>query len=166
MAIAVKGPGPGISTYFLLTTTMSDKDWQQALEALPATPARIPAFFFSHGSPMLAMNGRSIAHNGPSGPLFRFLSYFGPTLLKKYKPKGILVFSAHWETSSERLGLYFCCLFESLLTLPSSVTEYAENPLLMDYYGFPPELYQLKFKSRGESRLSQRILELYKQVCC
>ena len=116
MAIAVKGPGPGIVTYFT-TTTMSDKDWQQALEALPATPARIPAFFFSHGSPMLAVNGRNIAHHGPSGPLFRFLSHFGPTLLKKYKPKGILVFSAHWETSSERQGLYFYCLFEVLVNI-------------------------------------------------
>ena len=91
---------------------MSDEDWQQALEALPPTPAKIPAFFFAHGSPMLAMGGRGIAHQGPSGPLFRFLSSFGPTLLKKYQPKGILVFSAHWETSPERLGLYFCCLFK------------------------------------------------------
>ena len=92
---------------------MSDSDWQQALEALPATPARIPAFFFSHGSPMLAMDslvGGIVAHHGASGPLFRFLSHFGPTLLKKYQPKGILVFSAHWETGSERLGPYFCCL--------------------------------------------------------
>ena len=97
---------------------MSDEDWQQALEALPATPAKIPAFFFSHGSPMLAMDaspGRAIAHQGPSGPLFRFLSHFGPTLLKKYQPKGILVFSAHWETSSERLGLYFYRLFKVLV---------------------------------------------------
>ena len=95
---------------------MADEDWQQALEALPATPAKIPAFFFSHGSPMLVMH-RGIAHQGPSGPLFRFLSYFGPTLLKKYQPKGILVFSAHWETSSERLGLYVCRLFRVLVNI-------------------------------------------------
>ena len=94
---------------------MSDKDWQQALEALPATPARIPAFFFSHGSPMLEMKGRGMAYHGPEGPLFRFLSYFGPTLLKKYQPKGILVFSAHLETTPERLGLYLCPLFEVLV---------------------------------------------------
>jgi aromatic ring-opening dioxygenase catalytic subunit (LigB family) len=147
---------------------MSDEAWQQALEALPATPARIPAFFFSHGSPMLAMSsaGRAITHQGPSGPLFRFLSHFGPTLLKKYQPKGILVFSAHWETTSDRLGLCFCCLFQVFVNIAILVTEYDENPLLMDYYGFPPELYQLKFKSRGESRLAQRVVELYKQVYC
>lgn len=99
---------------------MSDEDWQQALEALPATPAKIPAFFFSHGSPMLATDasaGRGIAHHGPSGSLFRFLSYFGPTLLKKYQPKGILVYSAHWETSSELLGLHFCRLFKVFVNI-------------------------------------------------
>jgi aromatic ring-opening dioxygenase catalytic subunit (LigB family) len=140
-----------------------------ALEALPATPAKIPAFFFSHGSPMLAMDAsarRASAHHGPSGPLFRFLSHFGPTLLKKYQPKGILVFSAHWETTSERLGLNSCRLFKVFVNIAIIVTEYAENPLLMDYYGFPPELYQLKFKSRGDSRLAQRVVELYKQVYC
>jgi hypothetical protein len=45
------------------------------------------------------------------------------------------------------------------------VTDYGdENPLLMDYFGFPQELYQLKFKSRGDSSLSQRIVNLYKEV--
>jgi len=85
---------------------------------------------------------------GPKGPLAKFLKDFGPTLLEKYKPKGIVVFSAHWETDGERL-----------------VTDYGdENPRLMDYYGFQPELYALKFKSRGDSTLSQRVVELYKEA--
>lgn len=33
-----------------------------------------------------------------------------------------------------------------------------------DYYGFPPELYQLKFKSKGSSKLAQRVVDLYEQV--
>jgi aromatic ring-opening dioxygenase catalytic subunit (LigB family) len=46
------------------------------------------------------------------------------------------------------------------------VTDYGdENPLLMDYFGFQQELYQLKFKSRGDAFLSQRIVDLYKEVC-
>lgn len=45
------------------------------------------------------------------------------------------------------------------------MTDYGdENPLLMDYYGFQPELYKLKFKSRGDSTLSQRVVQLYKEV--
>lgn len=45
------------------------------------------------------------------------------------------------------------------------MTDYGdENPLLMDYYGFQPELYKLKFKSRGDSALSQRVVQLFKDV--
>lgn len=41
---------------------------------------------------------------GPRGPLAAFLKDFGPALLKKYNPKAIVVFSAHWETRGETLG--------------------------------------------------------------
>ncbi|KAI0637115.1 Extradiol ring-cleavage dioxygenase class III enzyme subunit B [Trametes polyzona] len=129
--------------------------WRKALDELPATPDKIPAFFFGHGSPMLAFPERDAESRGgvmkamgPKGSLATFLKDFGPALLSKYKPKGIVVFSAHWETVGERL-----------------VTDYGdENPLLMDYYGFQPELYQLKFKSRGDSALSQRVVQLYKDA--
>lgn len=45
------------------------------------------------------------------------------------------------------------------------VTDYGdENPLLMDYYGFDAALYQLKFKSKGDSNLSQRIVQAFQKV--
>lgn len=94
-------------------------DWQQALEELPATPAKIPAFFFSHGSPILAMDGGTMTYQGAKGPLSRFLSHFGPTLLKKYQPKGIVVFSAHWETISERIG--FCHFYRLFMVVNIAV---------------------------------------------
>ncbi|TEB35990.1 Extradiol aromatic ring-opening dioxygenase [Coprinellus micaceus] len=129
--------------------------WLKNLKELPETPEKIPAFFFSHGSPILAFSkkdaakmGPFAAYQGPSGPLARFLEAFGPILLKKYNPKAIVVFSAHWETHGTRL-----------------VTDYKpENPLLMDYYGFQPDVYQLKFKSVGDSTLAQRVVDLYKQA--
>ncbi|KAH7930892.1 LigB subunit of an aromatic-ring-opening dioxygenase LigAB [Leucogyrophana mollusca] len=34
----------------------------------------------------------------------------------------------------------------------------------MDYYGFQSELYQLKFKSRGDIALANRVVELYKEA--
>lgn len=77
------------------------------------------------------------AWGGSRGPLAQFLDDFGPALLKKYQPKGIVVFSAHWETGKERL-----------------VTDYGEtNPLLYDYYGFTPEVgWEILCRS-GELRL-------------
>lgn len=129
-------------------------DWVERLKSLPETPEKIPVFFFAHGSPVLvfpahqaAAMGPMAAYQGPGGVLYTFLKEFGPTLLEKYKPKGIVVFSAHWETHSTRL-----------------VTDYKENPLLMDYYGFQPELYQLKFKSKGDPQLAQRVVDLYKEA--
>lgn len=85
--------------------------WRNALKELPSTPNKIPAFFFAHGSPMLAFpeserGDPMMSYQGPGGSLAAFLKEFGPTLLHKYDPKGILVFSAHWETLGERLG---CC---------------------------------------------------------
>lgn len=83
--------------------------WKKALNDLPATPEKIPAFFFGHGSPMLAypenQTNVMIESHGPKGPLATFLKDFGPILLDKYKPKAIVVFSAHWETIGERLGM-------------------------------------------------------------
>ncbi|KAJ7223125.1 Extradiol ring-cleavage dioxygenase, class III enzyme, subunit B [Mycena pura] len=145
----------------MITTDLKtlQESWRKNLDALPATPDKIPAFFFGHGSPLLAMppsssGGDTRAWAGSGGPLSAFLKEFGPALLNKYQPKGIVVFSAHWDTSGERLG-----------PRPRAMTDYGdENPLLMDYYGFQPELYQLKFKSKGDSALSKRVVELYKQA--
>ncbi|KAJ7646974.1 Extradiol aromatic ring-opening dioxygenase [Roridomyces roridus] len=131
------------------------KEWRKVLDELPDTPEKIPAFFFGHGSPMTMTPdsesaGRAPASimrwGGASGPLATFLKDFGPALLKKYQPKGIVVFSAHWETNGERL-----------------VTDYGDtNPLLYDYYGFAPSFYQVDFKSRGDTALAQRVVDLYK----
>ncbi|KAG6819608.1 hypothetical protein H0H93_010332 [Arthromyces matolae] len=138
-----------------VSTVTTRSEWIKAIEGLPSTPENIPAFFLAHGSPFLAfpeseaqMHGRLGSYSGPTGPLAHFLKDFGPALLKKYQPKGIVVFSAHWETSDTRL-----------------VTDYGEeNPLLMDYYGFQPSMYKLKFKSKGDSKLSQRIVQLYQEA--
>lgn len=97
-----------------MSSLSSVTKWRDALESLPATPENIPAFFFAHGSPLLATpNPPQIdamaLYQGVGGPLYGFLKDFGPTLLKKYSPRGIVVFSAHWETSSERQGM-FCCV--------------------------------------------------------
>ncbi|TDL27259.1 Extradiol ring-cleavage dioxygenase, class III enzyme, subunit B [Rickenella mellea] len=128
-------------------------EWLAALNSLPSTPDNIPAFFFSHGSPALVWPenvphprmGDLMKSGGPKSPLAQFLAEFGPTLLEKYQPKGILVFSAHWESEGQ-----------------FQVTDYGnDQPLLMDYYGFHPALYELKFKSRGDSALSNRVVELF-----
>lgn len=82
---------------------------------------------------------------GPEGDLANFLRDLGPALVGKYNPSAIVVFSAHWETPGGAV-----------------VTDYGDsNPLLYDYYGFPPELYDVTFESRGDAQLSRRVVELF-----
>lgn len=88
--------------------------WQDRLATLPGDPDHIPAFFFAHGSPLLTISKDSpepnplmcaiVQHGGLESPFADFLRDFGPALLAKYQPRGILVFSAHWETEGEQLG--------------------------------------------------------------
>ncbi|KAG1883160.1 Extradiol ring-cleavage dioxygenase class III enzyme subunit B [Suillus subluteus] len=131
----------------------SQSEWRTALDALPSTPEKIPAFFFGHGSPML-IAGQKVTNShmpsavGPEGDLAKFLRDFGPALRAKYKPKGIVVFSAHWETIGVR-----------------HVTDYGDrNPLLMDYFGFEPYYYQQTFESKGNRALAERVVLLYKEA--
>ncbi|KAJ7609692.1 Extradiol ring-cleavage dioxygenase, class III enzyme, subunit B [Roridomyces roridus] len=130
------------------------KEWRKVLDELPDTPEKIPVFFFGHGAPMtMGPDSDSAGHvpavilpwAGASGPLATFLKDFGPALLKKYPPKGIVVFSGHWETYGE-------------------LTDYGEsNPLLYDYQrSLAPSFYEIDFESRGDTALAQRVVDLYK----
>jgi aromatic ring-opening dioxygenase catalytic subunit (LigB family) len=164
--------------------------WKDRLATLPGSPNHIPAFFFGHGSPLLALSKADpvqnplmramIEHSGLESPFADFLRDFGPALLAKYQPKGILVFSAHWETEGEQLGTLKRAahplapglggprvnpIFVFAHSSNTIVTDYGdENPLLMDYYGMSPELYKLQFSSRGDATLSRRVVELFHQV--
>jgi len=103
---------------------------------------------------------------GPEGTLAMFLRDFGPALRDKYKPKGIVVFSAHWETTRVRHGKDSSVRSGgTYLTTSLAVTDYGDrNPLLMDYYGFEPHLYRQTFQSKGDRALAERVVQLYKEV--
>jgi hypothetical protein len=92
-----------LSSNMAVSVPKSQPEWRKSLEDLPETPQDIPAFFFAHGSPMLVYHDPQ-AELEPKVSLGAFLRDFGPALLQKYQPKGIVVFSAHWETARERLS--------------------------------------------------------------
>jgi len=125
--------------------------WRRQLDALP-TGGRIPAFFFAHGSPLLIWPERLPGRlpldsiGGSRGPNAQFLRDFGKTLMEKYNPKAIVVFSAHWETNGH-----------------IEVMGYERNHLLYDYYNFPEEMYRVKFESRGSPAVASRIVELLRK---
>ena len=94
----------------VMSLPKTQAQWKNALDDLPANPEKVPAFFFGHGSPMLAFSESEadqspiLKHAGPTGPLATFLRDFGPAVLEKYRPRAIVVFSAHWDTLGERQG--------------------------------------------------------------
>lgn len=88
----------------------------------------MPSLFLAHGSPMLAIQDTDYT---------RFLKTLGET----YKPKAIVIFTAHWESE--------------VLTISSSDNEYET---IYDFGGFPPELYEIKYRAKGSSHIAS-ILE-------
>ena len=85
-----------------VTAPKTREEWLRALDELPSSPEKIPAFFFAHSSPMMEID--LPVPMGKNGALTHFLGDFGKVLLEKYQPKAIVVFSGHWDNDGEVLG--------------------------------------------------------------
>ena len=88
---------------------------------------RQPAIFVSHGSPTLPLE---------HGPAIDFLRGLGAAL---GRPNAILAVSAHWDTARP------------------AVSAAQEPETIYDFYGFPPELYRLRYAAPGAPRLAERV---------
>ncbi|AIQ63131.1 MFS transporter [Paenibacillus stellifer] len=91
----------------------------------------MPSFFFAHGAPSLVIEDHE--YTG-------FLKKFASTLPRK--PKAIVIFSAHWEDRVQQ------------------VSQVSEHGTIYDFYGFPDEMYQMKYPAPGDASLSAQVLSL------
>lgn len=88
-----------------------------------------------------------ICHGGPS-IVFEKNEYtkFLTELSSKMKPKAIVIFTAHWENK---------------ITTISSVD--GTYDMIYDFYGFPKELYALKYLAKGSPDIALKVKNLLKK---
>lgn len=96
------------------------------------THRRQPAVFVGHGDPMMALRNDEVAQG---------LREVG-SRIAACDPKAILAVSAHWYTRGT--------LVQSD-PMPRQVN---------DMYGFPPELYAIHYRPKGNAELTRRVLQL------
>lgn len=103
-------------------------------------PERMPVAFFPHGGGPWPFVPIGIGSKEELDALATYLRSVPE--LPKTPPKALLVVSAHWE--------------EAVPTV--MVNEHP--PMLYDYYGFPPESYQITWPAPGEPVLAARVVAL------
>ena len=107
---------------------------------MTATSQRLPVVFLPHGGgpwPFVKVGFGSDAEQANLAGYLRDVRHVPAT-----PPRALLVISAHWE--------------EPLPTVMNG----AAPPLLFDYYGFPPESYELTWPAPGEPALAARVQAL------
>lgn len=96
--------------------------------------SRMPVLFVPHGGgPMPLLN--DVNHR-------ELRAFLTSVTAPMPTPKAIVLITAHWE--------------ESVVTLSSS----PKPSILYDYYGFPPEAYQLTYPAPGEPELAEQIANM------
>lgn len=108
------------------------QDFSSLDSASQSAQKPMPVLFIGHGSPMNAITKGTFSQN---------LNALGERITQEYgKPKALLVISAHWITHEFALR-----------------AQDGAIPMIYDMYGFPRELYEVRYEARGARELAMDI---------
>ncbi|KAK7208348.1 aromatic ring-opening dioxygenase LigB subunit [Myxozyma melibiosi] len=111
--------------------------------ALPDNSAaqnRTPVYFFSHGGPTFMYSDKD-SDGGDLGA-FNTLRKIGKEIVEKVKPKAVVVFSAHWQSSKDTIEVN-----------SAEITD-----LIYDFYGFPSYMYKEEYPNVGSQSVAQKVI--------
>lgn len=109
------------------------KEFYNQVKDSPDAETKMPVLFIGHGSPMNAIQQNS------------FTEALKKTGSKLPIPKAIMVISAHW------------------LTKGTFVTASAKPEVIYDFYGFPKEMYEVKYPAPGAPEYATFTTEIQKE---
>lgn len=94
---------------------------------------KMPVLFVGHGSPMNAIEDNEFA---------RAWERLGRRIADEWRPRAVLAVSAHWYA-------------DKLLASDATVNRHID-----DMYGFPEELYRVRYAPKGDPELARHVLGL------
>jgi aromatic ring-opening dioxygenase catalytic subunit (LigB family) len=106
--------------------------------------SRMPVVFLPHGGGPWPFVDLRIGSKAEQTELATYLRSVAS--VPRTPPKAVLVVSAHWEEP-----------------VPTVMTS-ANPPMLYDYYGFPPESYEITWPAPGDPVLAKRVRQLLQQA--
>lgn len=111
---------------------ISANELRSAVGALGGEKNRMPTLFIGHGSPMNAIEDNTYSKG------------WNAIAAKMAKPRAILSVSAHWQTSG------------------TFVTAMPHPKTIHDFYGFPQELFDVRYNAPGSPELAKKTQDAVK----
>lgn len=100
-----------------------------------SNPSRMPVYFLGIGGPNFMEDSEH--------PAYHKLSEVGKEITMAVKPKAVVVFSAHWQGSPNKILI--------------NAAEKAD--LIYDFYGFPSRYYEYDYPNRGSPEIADKVIE-------
>lgn len=100
-----------------------------------STLSRMPVYFLGIGGPNFMEDTEH--------PAYAQLAVVGREITTRVKPKAVVVFSAHWQHSPNKIGI--------------NVAE--KTDLIYDFYGFPPHYYEYDYPNEGSPEVAQKVID-------